>query len=263
MKRIRTGKATQKQAEKAPNCELNSSSSIKKITNIDPEKSYYLITIDDRVLKFKVIENEVKIENDSDNLIFTSLDVIIEKIKKDLAINKFEFYLPANTNLNIIDKYSDYSFHINMLCDSLAINSQLESNQSFIIALKQLTDELYPFFTESFNTEIENNAKKWLDDFVSIPKEKTILIYKETEIISALLSFSINENYEYIFLLGTDNNYRRKGYGKKLLAELVTKYPNKKFVLGVTYNTNAYKLYNELGFKITKINTLSYDSNIF
>jgi ribosomal protein S18 acetylase RimI-like enzyme len=92
---------------------------------------------------------------------------------------------------------------------------------------------------------------------LEMEKGETYII-EETDKIIGFISISkehLDMIYIFIENLVVDNNYQRKGIGRRLLNFIEKRYRNKNATITLSTNkkSNAYKFYKSMGYKENKI----------
>ncbi len=120
-------------------------------------------------------------------------------------------------------------------------------------------DKIYNFFNEVFKFEKYVDVKSWLDNFIQIDVEKqtTVVVNNLTdEYVSCILSHRIDSITEYIYLAGTNSNYRNLGIYTYLFDLLCSSLSDVlEIKLGVWESSIAYKIYLKQGFNVSGYNT--------
>lgn len=194
---------------------------------------------------------------DDEVAVYSALDIFLQEACHQLKKSSIELVFSNQFPVGLMSK-SNGLFYVEMKAKALDLLTY-SNNDWEIQELNEITDALYPFFEEVFSSELEKDTKRWLDDFKQITKPKTILHVVDAKLQAVLLTFSVNEHVEYIFLIGTSSMSRNQGLANSLLSQLIRMFPEKQFVLGVSYKTDAYYFYDKIGFEISKVHSVIHN----
>lgn len=230
------------------NCNLNITSMIKK-----NDDGYYLIIKNKKILfQYDQDRRSIKIKSKlSKKYFIDNIEKIILELKECLGITIFIIEMPFLIRNDVFNR----KFHLNVSMSTKNIVAVQSLHK--VTTEEKITNEHHVFFKSVFESEINNDYKNWLNDFIKINKKSTILtIRKNNTLLGVLLTFELSENLEYIFLLGTLIDKRNNGIGKSLMSTLFAYMPNKKFVLNTVNTSNAYFFYKRIGFNDDYINSI-------
>jgi RimJ/RimL family protein N-acetyltransferase len=171
---------------------------------------------------------------------------LIKRIKK-LLPTKFYTHMDKNTLDTVFsqDNILALEEYINMgLCDYEQL-STVKNNEAGRLTFENI-EEIKELISKSY-------PEAWLDDEL-VKLDENFGIYKADKLISFAGIHAYSEKYQVAAIahVTTLAEFRRKGYGEKVVAALSNSLNNKIKYIGLNVkadNTNAINCYKKLGFK--------------
>lgn len=149
-------------------------------------------------------------------------------------------------------KYQSSSYRMDFDVQNWTKNTHVMKNFSFKSACEEDMDDIVKIGMDGFGTS-EDEERKYNENNMKNPN-KDIYIGQYNNKNVSIISIVYENKLAYICDLVVISSYRRKGLGKKMLSETISKILNKninKISLGVeSNNRNALSLYEDCEFRI-------------
>lgn len=226
---------------------------------------------DSSLIYFLCVQNEIigvikREDKKHENHFFVSLNSKYNNYLREVVNSiKVKFPMPSffyfKTEIQTRKMFYEQNTHIDAHLSLSIKNDKKQFNHSVNHRINIDSDFNYDkwlnFFTKVFQNENYVEVENWLNHFqrINLPKNISYIKGIENQCISALLTFSIDEKTEYVFLSGTLLEFRGLGLYAELFNNMKIRLDENVVIkLGVWQNTKAYRIYKKQGFEVFQYN---------
>ena len=160
------------------------------------------------------------------------------------------------TYIKNISNYSSSKIPLNIY----SINTSSQNNKLKSLALQSGEFSRFRIDNNFKNNEFEKLYTTWIEKSIKRIIAKDVLVYKEHNNISGLITIGIKNKRGNIGLVAVDKNARGKSIGEKIMHAAISKFIewNLKYIQVVTQKANKIgcKFYESFGFEIEKIENI-------